>query len=405
MTSKKSEICFLQNYSNENIIGNKSYLHIRKCIKDYINSNSKDYTETSFLAHTKINNPVAISYSYQRFDLSLKIDNWLNFIYGFSKIKNASTGFLLSSGMSAIHAIITTLAKLKIENKIIFTNLPYFETYNLMTRYYDFFNVIQIEKYDTHSDGILWIDSSSPIITNINFNKNHNIVIVDTSCFEPKSEKLEKIISKFKSNSLIILNRSHIKLDCFGLEISRLGSLVFIFPDKNQKNYEMGNLIYEQCKDLISFNGSNVEMKNIYSWLGNEEFFKLTKLRTKRIRYFCNALRKTLDGKLNKNLFQILYHEHELYFTIRFLDGSIIENPNDFAMSMAKKAIDKGLPIRGSGSFGLNKVCLDGFEWNLDNKFKHIRISSSDLAKKYINIIADFLNNELENIHWRNNGN
>ena len=62
-------------------------------------------------------------------------------------------------------------------------------------------------------------------------NKRNKIIIIDTTCYHPHD--FANCINKLINNSnVVILVRSHIKLDMLGLEYSFLGSVSYIIPDK-----------------------------------------------------------------------------------------------------------------------------------------------------------------------------
>ncbi len=400
--ASRNELIFLQKYSEKKLKitknKEKSYLNIRENILDTTFKKAKTLTETSLSCYTKVNSPFDMSYSYQRYDLSVNEAKWLSFLYNYEKINNKTEGLFLTSGMASINLIITVLNKLKIDSNIITTKGLYFETKILINRFFEYFKIEEIEGKKYANDGILLLDSSSENFIDVDYKKNHKIVMIDTSCFDPSSEVLKNFILKFCENSFVILLRSHIKLDCFGLEISRLGSVVFVYPKNNEENFKIGESIVNEAKELIKINGGNFEVKNIYSWLGNKEFFKLTKIRTNKIMNFCIKAENYLKDRVDSARYKILTADHKMYFYIKFLfksDGKY-EKFYDYGDYLSIKAQKLGLPVRNSCSFGLNLITFDKFDDDFDFGNQYLRISSADLSEKYVKPLCDFLLNELE---------
>jgi cystathionine beta-lyase/cystathionine gamma-synthase len=94
--------------------------------------------------------PFPARYSYQRFDLLFQAGEWLKSLYNYPKFKNETLGMLLSSGMASINIIISALNALKIEQNLTFTKFPYFETYELISKYYQRIPQERLRKHLTH---------------------------------------------------------------------------------------------------------------------------------------------------------------------------------------------------------------------------------------------------------------
>ncbi len=71
----------------------------------------------------------------------------------------------------------------------------------------------------------------------------------------------------------MILIRSHIKLDCFGLEVSRLGSIVTL-SSKDANIATIGDLeaFQKVCQEMNGKMGSNFSLFKYYPWLEKNSF-------------------------------------------------------------------------------------------------------------------------------------
>ena len=332
-------------------------------------------------------NDKSIYYSYQRHDLRLICNNWLKFLYNVDNV-NTSYGTFFANGMGAISTLLMSLMKNNC-NTILFSNLPYFESYDFAEEIFGVNSVKEYKNYNGENVDILWICTASPRFLSVDYKniKTKNIV-VDTSCIDSSSLYIRELVEFCEKNNIsLFLVRSHMKLDCFGLEINRLGSLV-CFNDRNN--------ILDSCKKLEIYFGNNTSIKNIYPWLGEEEFFKLTTKNILKVQNISEVLSTMLSKLLDKNKYEINTFDSNIYFAIKLKKQ--VNNLDALNRSVSSYCQSFGLPIVTAASFYLEKVGLDNFARRLDNNNQFLRISPSfyiskkksvEIAKK----IAEYLNN------------
>lgn len=333
-------------------------------------------------------NDKSIYYSYQRHDLKLVCDNWLKFLYNVNNEICYSSGVFFASCMGAISTLLISLKDNGCKN-IVFSNLPYFESYDFAEEAFDKNNVKEYKNYNGEKVDILWICTASPKFLSVDYKKiKTKNIVVDTSCIDCSSSYIKELVDFCKQNNIsLFFVRSHMKLDCFGLEINRLGSLV-CFNDKNN--------ILELCKKLEIYFGNNTTIKNIYPWLGEEEFFKLTTKNILKVQNISEVLSTMLSKLLDKNKYEINTFDSNIYFAIKLKKQ--VNNLDALNRSVSSYCQSFGLPIVTAASFYLEKVGLDNFARRLDNNNQFLRISPSfyiskkksvEIAKK----IAEYLNN------------
>ena len=328
-----------------------------------------------------------ISYSYQRHDLEFKADNWLKFLYNYDcDVKSDGTFF--SCGIASISTLLTILIKHNYKN-FVFTNIPYFESYDYLSNYFDAVNLKEIKYFHNNEKiktDVLWIDSASPDFLSLDYkNIDAKIIICDTSCLDCSNNYIKNLVDfVIKTNKQLFLVRSHMKLDCFSLEINRLGSVVAVNDDE----------ILTDVKELKTKLGNNTTVQNIYPWLGNADFFKLT---SKDVAY-TNKINNLIESELRKILdtdkYDIVHFDHCMYFTIRLKKFEGDFNILNLSVSDYCKKFD--LPVNTCSSFYLEKIGIDNFIRRLDNDSKFLRISSTKIKKKdAINIakrVGEYLN-------------
>lgn len=376
---KQQEKRFINSLLSNNIENTDNYKSISKLkydtslniFKRYLNFSESSYRKTICVSHSC----GQFEYSYQRSNLEFITNNWLKFLYNID-LKNIplNKGSFFSCGMATISTLINILHKHNYKNYL-FSNLPYFESTEYLINHFNDTKFLEDKNYNLDFNiDILWLDSCSPEIFKLDYTKiKTKIIVCDTSCFDCSCDYLKNLILFCIENKItLFLNRSHMKLDCFGLEINRLGSLVAINDYEN---------ILNECINLKVPLGNNTTLHNIYPWLGENEFFKLTTERIKKTQKINNTIEKTLDNIINKNKYDLVHFDHELYFTIRFKER-YKNNFNYLNTDLSLFCQKYKLPINTAASFYLENLGIDNFERKLDNNRQHLRISSSVISEK-----------------------
>ena len=331
----------------------------------------------------------SISYSYQRHDLEFNAKNWLKFLYNNDLKSAVSNGTFFSSGMGAISTLITVLIQNNFLN-FVFTNIPYFESYDYITNYFPHAKAIEIKNYNNKQVDVLWIDSASPKFLETNYKEvDTKIIVCDTSCLDCSNDYIKELTEYTNNKNIpLCLVRSHMKLDCFGLEVNRLGSVVVV--------NDVNNLL-EKVKTLKVYFGNNTTLNSIYPWLGYEEFFSLTTKDIKDTQDINNLIENELIEKLDKNKYEVVHFNHCLYFTIRLkqYEGDF----NKLNSEVSRYCQSFNLPVSTASSFYLEKIGIDNFIRRLDNNSKFLRISSSFIKKEQAIEIAERIGEYLNNLN------
>jgi hypothetical protein len=339
-----------------------------------------------------------VKYGYQRYDLERVEIDWEGELYYIHSVGRFTDGLLLSSGMSAVAALFSTFAR-RGWTRVQFSPVPYYESQLLATR---FFKSIRCNhaldgKFSADPD-VLWLDTSSLIWPE--FPKqigSIRLLVVDTTCVEPDSSHIQRWINESERlNCPVILVRSHIKLDSFGMELGRLGSIV-ISASTDQSGDAVA--LMSELEQARSGFGLGFTLIGLYPWLGDPEFAQLTKQRTAAIRDVTNILGVALrNARKPSDQFEILPSiTHGLFLIIRTkLDVTSDEDAprevNPFAgfilsRKIAESCKRSNLPVLAAASLGLDQLTINDFV-NIANGQHEVRIASADIPHELLPVIA-----------------
>ena len=377
---------FIKNILKENIKSQSNISNLKKhttlaIVKKYINFSE---SFNGKICEIKLSNKNTITYSYQRHDLQVNCDSWLKYLYNINE--NNSCGTFFSCCMASISTLIIVLKNFC--KNAVFSNLPYFEAFDFCEKYG--INCIEYKNFNNKEKvDFLWLCSASPNFLSINYKLiKTNIIVFDTSCLSPTDKYIVELYNYCKNtDKTLILVRSHMKIDCFGLEINRLGSIV-IFNDKNN--------ILNECKELRIALGNNTTLNNIYPWLGNNDFFELINENVLKVQAIMRDVKKYLQKNLDANKYEVCPFDHNLYCTIKIKNK--VNNLDELNKNTSLYAQKFDLPVVTASSFFIEKIGIDNFVRRLDNNSQFLRISLSmwvnkTKTMKSIKRIVEYLNN------------
>jgi hypothetical protein len=344
-------------------------------------------------------------YSYQRYDLKFRYKNWLNKIYGIQNASFISDGLFVASGMSALFVSIMSLKHLYSEyTQTYISKDGYFEIDNMLNKYTHLFNKKYFEEGELCQADIVILDSSSTDLPRKETWIDAKIIIIDTTCWEPGNSTLEYLLTTLENHQgIMILIRSHIKLDCFGLEVSRLGSIV-VLSSKNTNIATIGDLeaFQKVCQELNGNIGSNFSLFKYYPWLAEKQFHNICRNRTQKIRLYSKLIAdKVISGNISG--FEVIKPQHGLFMLIKFLKNKPTD-PLQFKKRIREICSfgnENGIAITPAPSFALCYTTFDGFKNNFDNEV-YLRICPSpNMHLNQMEKIGDFLTQVLSNYNFK----
>lgn len=190
-------------------------------------------------------------------------------------------------------------------------------------------------------------------------------VIIDTTCWSLGSKSLDGLVHRLlKAGCDVILARSHIKLDCLGTEWNRLGSLLFITRQSQEKVGQFRALFVKRSNPF----GARAEIRQVYPFLHSKAFHRLNerwvaglKASNKAI---ATAVVKTWEQKWQQApgsrlaLVQQFTHDLFLWISVYETDG----RQHDLrAARLVEQLEQAGLPARKIASYPWDFFSLTTF--------------------------------------------
>lgn len=270
---------------------------------------------------------IPIRYDYQRIRHFLESKRPLKYIYPGLKLPRSSTtyGMFTSSGQNTITCMFQVLRLIKKEAGLHIFDNAYWETLVFLKKHNFKFTEGKIKK----NSKILYFDSSthrkeSPEIL-LNDLNNVELLIIDSTCFPFNSKDLEKIIKMAYSKGVVcLLIRSHMKLDCLGLEYGRLGSIAVIWNSKHSRSHKLSKSFLSAFQGafqgMASLYGVPASTSQFYPFLTSKSFLKVNSewLKTiqKNNRFVVDSLKE--DPIFKNGPFQLTSFKHNFFFWISF---------------------------------------------------------------------------------------
>lgn len=105
--------------------------------------------------------------------------------------------------------------------------------------------------------------------------RGHDLLVVDTTCYPLHSQSLANLISLASNLGIpCILVRSHMKLDCLGMEYGRLGSIVVLWNPKHLSASRFASAFMSQLHSISNLMGLPASVSQVYPFLSSKTFQK-----------------------------------------------------------------------------------------------------------------------------------
>jgi len=338
-------------------------------------------------------------YTYQREDLHAEPQTLFSKTYNFPLPKEVDTaGFYTNCGMSAISGTLFTIASIFPNTYHLYCDEDtYFETRLLIKHHIP--SLLQAGSngtgpylYIVDTSAVPDIDSWTPKIE-ASKNGDLSIVIIDTTCYPLQSHKIQNFVEiALQKNVLVVLVRSHEKLDFMAMEYSRLGSANFIYnntlPDPTKRKI---STLIEGFKQTMALLGLNFSLTSIPPFLTNKEFHEINATRIQRSAQNNLEIAIKLNAEITgKTPFSVKRSAHNLFFCINF--NNFFSDKKLFALedNLVKILSKNNIPTREVASFAFDFIAIIDFA--LPNEDKLLRFSIPDFPSeniaKCVSIIA-----------------
>lgn len=351
-------------------------------------------TETAWSQTADVaSGPFAFSYDYQRADLTVRGPPFYELDGG-----SASTAIYTASGMAAISAVLLASAQILKKADILVLPGSYGETLELIQ---GFIPQLRIEALKlplgeafaaANSPRILLLDSCSfagAFEAALRCDGSGlDLLVFDTTCFAGRSGRIKRVLRwARRCNIPLVLVRSHNKLDSLGAEYGRLGSVVFVQGNEQQRAGGADwTRLASETRNAVRLLGGAALPAHFPPFAGSAAYWTLTKKRVAAIlrngrsaaRYFAATL-PTLSAEL--------HFAHGLYVTLRGKRPLDEAAARQAAEDMSCELRRQGFPIRHAGSFGFDFAATEWFHDATTDQYS-VRVAVADLPTELWNELA-----------------
>jgi len=308
-----------------------------------------------------------------------------------SRITPAHTIYT-GAGMSAIASVLTAALRVRGGASVFLPRGAYSETRELLERFGDH---VLIETWGhaprrgRRAISILWIDSCVPSGFS-DFKAmptgDFDLVVLDTTCFSHGSRRIVQVVDWAQAVHLpIALVRSHAKLDCLGVEYGRLGSIDYLWDERERRHSWMKRLLAE-TREAIRLFGTAALPSHFPPFAGDPAYHVCTAQRTAAILRNTRRAARRLARACGKDA--VGTYQHNLYLTlapaVRRNAAAVWRTADELCHLLSQQA----LPVKHAGSFGFDFTALDCFDDPISAR-PVLRIATGDLPTGTVDRIVD----------------
>ena len=203
------------------------------------------------------------------------------------------------------------------------------------------------------------------------------LLIFDTTCFAGSSGRIRRVLRWARKYSIpVVMVRSHTKLDSLGAEYGRLGSAVFVPPDKNDRSSSLSKFekLKAETRDAVRLLGNAALPAHFPPYVGRPSYRALTNRRVAAI--LRNGRRSALH--FASALHAEVNFAHGLYLTLDSAQPLDERTARAAASQMSNYLRREGFPIRHAGSFGFDFAATEWFQHSTTKRYS-VRVAVADL--------------------------
>ena len=327
-----------------------------------------------------------LSYGYQRADLDVRGPA----LYPALDSKGHAVEALYTcAGMGAAAALFTALAQVCGALQVHVPREGYGETRELLER---FGPRVRIAPWPSRralaapsGARVLLVDSVTEIPRHGDpLPRDTALVAFDTTCFWRTSGRIARVVRWARRHDVpVALFRSHNKLDSFGVEYGRLGSIVLTW--RRAAAHSMRDVVRE-TRDAIRLLGVAPIPAHLPPFADDDAYVRASVQRTGAL--IRNARR--LHERLRRSPLApgVVLFPHGLYLTIAASADLRVQDMKRAAAALCAALTAKGLPARHAGSFGFDFIAIEWFCHSRTGKIV-LRIAPGDGPLPMIDALAD----------------
>jgi hypothetical protein len=328
------------------------------------------------------------SYGYQRADLEIRGPP----IYPSLEDKAYVVETLYTcAGMGAVAALFAALCQVRGALHVHVAREAYAETRELLERMRPRVRLAPWRSRRTLAPitgaRVLLVDSVTAKIPRVEdlMPGDTSLVAFDTTCFWRTSGRIARVVRWARRHDVpVALYRSHNKLDSFGVEYGRLGSIVLSWRRRSAARW-MRDAVRE-TRDAIRLLGVAAIPAHLPPFTDHGAYVQASVERTAAL--VRNARRLYRSLRRSPLAPGVVLYPHGLYLTIAASAELRIRDVKRAASALCDALSAKGLPARHAGSFGFDFIAV---EWFTDARTgKHVmRIAPGDGPSSMMDALAE----------------
>jgi hypothetical protein len=337
-----------------------------------------------------------LQYSYRRFDLQISGPP----VY--PGLSCDASEVYVSSGMAALSAVYTALDRV-LEQALELWCSPdgYFETQHLARAYTSMLTVrsapllapsgdAQTALACLHIDSISAADGAA-LIERHDFPWHRVLLaVVDTTCYARTDRHIERISTVLSGKGIFhVLVRSHLKLDAFGTESARFGSIVMCQPPA-QHGYvhELVSAMRKIVADVVRSFGLAPVPGHLLPFHQSPEYFALMQARVDRIRDNSRRLAGALREALGDAPHVIREYHHGMFLTIHHPGWTGHAALEALAKEIVARCAGAGNRVHHATSFGFDFTAIAAL-MDIPSMLYVLRVSLSDEPMEKLEQLVD----------------
>lgn len=337
----------------------------------------------------------SLAFNYQRYDMSLRRKPFAPWIYpSLASCGASSLGFLCTSGMSGVTAVLTALDLTHGEARPLYLAPDtYFETRQFIRDYlYQLKPVLELPSALVRCS-VLLLDSIGQVdpLARLGACALGALcaVVLDTTCYDVSAPEIERVVERCQAEGVpCVLVRSHLKIDTLGLEYGRLGSIVVVLPRPcHGSRGRFLQLLRRRIRDFLVKTGTGFSISSYFPLASHPTFHRLNRRRNALMRdnnLRCAAALAERVGPGAET--RVASYHHGRFF---YLHLPVADRSGRQAGELAHALLDAGVCARPAPSFGYDFTSITRLSGPELPKGDNLRVSLPDFSAEELELCVE----------------
>lgn len=339
-----------------------------------------------------------LKYRYQRFDLSIAGPA----IYPCLRRDRAPDGLVsgsgyAGSGMAAIAGVLLALQRVCPGAVLVAADDSYFETQCLVRHHLPALALAPAGP-ETSLPQALAAAGSAPMVALLVDSICHrdptigldeieappDLLLLDSSCYEVGDPRIARVAAQAMAWRVpLVIVRSHVKLDCFGVEYGRLGSVVFVRPPGlSPARADQLSALLAAHRGASAWFGLKPNPAHLLPFAADDQFQQLNRARLRRVEENNAAATVWIGGGVGS----VRAYHHGKYVTVEPPATTRVEILDGLGR-FEQQAARVGVPARRADSFGFDFIAMT--DWlDLRSQRPALRVAISDVPEAVLERFA-----------------